>query len=110
MKVVNVRDLEAKDAGMAGVRIRVAIGRNEGAPNFVMRYFDVAPGRSTADHSHAWEHEVYVAKGEGAVVTAEGATLIREGDTVYVAPEERHHFENRGEGTLEFVCVVPHTE
>jgi quercetin dioxygenase-like cupin family protein len=110
MNVRNVYDIEPKDAGMAGVRIRVAIGRDEGAPNFVMRYFDVAPGRSTADHAHAWEHEVYVARGRGAVVTRDGATPIRSGDTVYVAPNEQHHFENRGEEPLEFICVVPHTD
>lgn len=110
MNVRNIREIEAKDAGMAGVRIRVAIGREEGAPNFAMRYFDVAPGRSTADHSHAWEHEVFVAQGRGAVVTKEGATPIRAGDTVYVAPHEQHHFENTGDGPLEFVCVVPHTD
>ncbi len=110
MKVRSVAEIEAKDAGMAGVRIRVAIGRDQGAPNFVMRYFDVAPRRSTADHAHAWEHEVYVAKGRGAIVTKEGRAPIRAGDTVYVAPNEQHHFENTGEEPLEFICVVPHTD
>ncbi|MFH1680392.1 MAG: cupin domain-containing protein [Candidatus Eisenbacteria bacterium] len=110
MNVRNVQEIEPKDAGIPGVRIRVAIGREEGAPNFVMRYFDVAPGRSTADHSHAWEHEVYVAKGRGAVVTKDGAAPIRAGDTVYVAPYEQHHFENVGQEALEFICVVPHTD
>ena len=90
--------------------MRVAIGREEGAPNFVMRYFDMEPGRSTEDHSHRWEHEVYVTKGEGAIVTAEGETPIGPGDAVYVAPNERHHFENRGSGPFEFICVVPHLD
>ena len=110
MEVRRLIDMEPRDAGMEGVRIRVAIGRDQGAPNFVMRYFDIAPGCSTDDHSHEWEHEVYVAKGRGAVVTDAGETPIGPSDMVYVAPRERHHFENRGDDPLEIVCVVPHTD
>ena len=35
-----------------GMKKRVVIGPKEGAPNFVMRVFDQAPGASSDYHSH----------------------------------------------------------
>jgi quercetin dioxygenase-like cupin family protein len=88
------------------VRKQVLVGPNEGAENFVLRLFTLGPGGSTPHHSHPWEHEVYVLKGEGKVVT-DRETPLGPGHTVFVAPDEIHHFENAGNGSLEFLCIVP---
>jgi len=68
MKVRNYRQVEPeKAAEAAGVTVRVVIGEEEGAPNFVMRVFDVEPGAVTPLHTHHWEHEVFVLAGRGRV-------------------------------------------
>ena len=87
--------------------MRVVAGPDEGAPNFAMRIFEIQPQSSTPYHSHAWEHEVFVISGHGAVTGAEGQKQLGEGDAIFVASNEQHCFANTGDGLLRLVCVVP---
>lgn len=106
MKVCGYLDVEPVE-DIPGVLQRVVVGDREGAPRFVMRVFEVGPGRSTPLHSHWWEHEVFVLSGEGVVNSKEGAQPVGEGTVVYVEPEEEHCFVNTGGDILRFICVVP---
>jgi quercetin dioxygenase-like cupin family protein len=90
-----------------GVAMRTVIGRNEGAPRFAMRVFEVSPGASTPKHTHDWEHEVFVFEGEGILHTINGGQKLKPGDVVYVAPSDLHCFENIGASALRFVCCIP---
>ncbi|HHX64666.1 MAG TPA: cupin domain-containing protein [Chloroflexi bacterium] len=96
--------------GLESVSIRWAVGRNVGAPNFALRVIDVQPGAATEHHGHAWEHEVFVLEGQGAVVHSDGVTetAIGPGSCVYIPPDEGHQFANRGDTVLRFICVVPY--
>ncbi|HUU20912.1 MAG TPA: cupin domain-containing protein [Phycisphaerae bacterium] len=93
--------------GAVGVWIRLLIHDAEGAPNFYMRQFDVEPGGCTPLHQHDWEHEVYVLSGDGVVSGAGSERAIGRGDCVFVPPGEVHQFRNTGDGTLQFLCLVP---
>ncbi len=90
-----------------GKEKRVVIGPKEGAPTFVMRVFDLAPGASSGYHSHDWEHEVFILAGEGVLVTEEGETPVKADDVIYIAPNEKHCFNNKDQDTLCFICLVP---
>lgn len=108
MIVRNYRQVDAEAAAEAeGVTVRVVIGREQGAPNFVMRVFDLEPGAKTPLHTHAWEHEVFVLAGEGEVYGGGQDAQLAEGDTVWVPPMEEHRFVNDGDEPLRFICVVP---
>jgi quercetin dioxygenase-like cupin family protein len=108
MKVVNYRQVEAEEVTeAAGVTIRVVIGEEDGAPNFVMRVFDVEPGAATALHTHDWEHEVFVLAGQGRVYGGGEEVLLKEGHTVFVPSMEKHRFVNEGDEPLRFICVIP---
>ena len=94
-----------------GVTIRWVIGKDDGAPNFAMRVIEVEAGCNTPYHTHDFEHEVYVLSGTGVVREADGSEKpIEEGSVVYVPPDEKHGFFNRGNDMLRFVCVVPHVD
>jgi quercetin dioxygenase-like cupin family protein len=93
-----------------GVAVRWVIDKEDGAPNFAMRVFDVEPGANTPYHTHSWEHEVFILEGEGAVNTPDGQVPLEPEYVVYVGPEEKHQFINTGEGTLRFICLIPHVE
>lgn len=96
------------DAGSPGrVTVRWLLTQEQGAPNYEMRYFSLSGNAHTEWHSHPWEHEVFVIKGEGAVRMAEGLIPLRAGSAVLVPAGEMHQFKNSGPEPFDFICVVP---
>lgn len=110
MKLVHSQDVEAKpvaEDGATNTTIRWLLSRPEGAPNFAMRLFELAPGGTTPLHTHDWEHEVYILEGAGEVVTADGPQAMAAGDAILVVPNELHQFRNTQDTTLRLICLVP---
>jgi quercetin dioxygenase-like cupin family protein len=105
----NVTATEVKEQDIKGVSMKVVISHQDGAPNFVMRVFEIQPGGHTAYHTHPWEHEVYVLEGKGTVRQGEKEHQVETGSFVFVPPEEEHNFANAGDGAFRFICVVPVT-
>ncbi len=107
MKIANYRDVPAT-APMPGVRKRVPIGEGEGAPNFIMRVFEISPGHTSPDHAHTWEHEIFVLAGKGFVRDKNGKEApIGEGITVFIPGGENHCLINSGTEDLRFICMIP---
>ena len=108
MTVKHYTDVAAQDVeqGAEGVRIRWIINQEDGASNFAMRHFEIAPGGHTPHHTHEWEHEVFILTGRGKVVGAD-ETPLAPGTVVFVAPNEEHHFETVGDEPLTLLCLVP---
>lgn len=109
MKVISYVDVKPSEE-LPGVNKYDVITAADGAPNFVMRVFEVAPGSSTPSHAHDWEHEVFIVSGRGVVVGEEGSRDITRGSVIFVAPNETHCFVNKGNETLRFVCLIPVVE
>ncbi|MEW6486930.1 MAG: cupin domain-containing protein [Thermodesulfobacteriota bacterium] len=110
MKIGHVEEIAAQAVeveGARGVRMRVVVGEAQGAPNFVMRVFDVAPGGHSPHHAHGFEHEVYVLAGRGTHLDGGREEPLGPGDVVYVAPDAVHQFRAAPDEGLRFVCVVP---
>jgi len=113
MKIIHhYTDVPAQPTEEAeGVTVRWLLSREEGAPHFAMRVFDVAPGYSTPYHCHWWEHEVFVLAGGGIVRDAWGGeTPLQPGSVVLVPGDERHFFRNTGDCHFRFICLIPHPE
>ena len=106
MKIQNYRQVAGTEAA-PGVVIRVVAGPAEGAPTFAMRVFEIQPGSATPPHAHAWEHEVFVVSGQGALKSVDTERPLGEGDAVLVLPNEAHSFANNGNDILRVICVVP---
>jgi quercetin dioxygenase-like cupin family protein len=90
-----------------GVTVRWVISEKDGAPNFALRVFEVQPGAASPFHTHAWEHEAFILAGKGHLRAVDGETPFREGDAVFIAPQEKHQFVNDEDTVLRFICVVP---
>ena len=43
------------------------LGKEDGVPNYVMLYVQHAPGESSPFHTHPWEHQAYITRGEGII-------------------------------------------
>lgn len=112
MKVQNHREVEAKPVdmeGASGCEVRWLVGESDGAPNFAMRQFEVAPGGHTPRHSHPYEHEVYVLEGDGVVYEGDVEHPFTTGDVIFVAPGDVHQFRNTGDVPMKFLCMVPNS-
>jgi len=110
-KVVHISEVEALEVGEEGAEkawIRWLISRDDGAPNFSMRLFEIDPGGRTPLHSHPWEHEAFILEGRCKLILGEDERMIGPGYAVYVPPSMRHSFINVGEGRLRFICLIPH--
>ena len=108
--VRTIADTPAATVTMDGAKdcsMRMLVGRDDGAPNFSMRHFTIAPNGHTPHHQHDYEHELIVLRGEGVVMDDDQPRPIRAGDAIYVQPNHRHQFRNTGDEALEVVCLVP---
>lgn len=110
MKVTNLTQIHQKPVempGASGCHVRWLIGREDQAPNFAMREFQVDPGGHTPRHHHPYEHEVYVVEGEGIIFEGDTAHSIKAGDVILVQPDEVHQFRNESDRPFRFLCLIP---
>jgi quercetin dioxygenase-like cupin family protein len=110
MKISPYQDIPAqpvKDPSASGVTMRVAIGPDDGAPNFVLRVFTLEPGGHSPRHTHPYEHEVFIHAGRGEVFCEGESRPVGPGHVAYIPPGALHQFRNTGDGPLVFVCVIP---
>ncbi|MGC8873185.1 MAG: cupin domain-containing protein [Chloroflexia bacterium] len=110
LKVVHSSEVPAAPVEeLEGVSVRWLITREDGAPHFAMRLFELQPGSSAPEHRHPWEHEVYVLEGQGVVRTEEREQPLVPGTAVFVPGGLQHQFRNNGAVPLRFLCLIPHT-
>jgi quercetin dioxygenase-like cupin family protein len=110
MKIAPYKDIGPKpmdDPAASGVTMRVAIGPDDGAPNFVLRVFTVEPGGHSPRHEHPYEHEVFVHEGSGEVFHEGETHPLAPGSIAYIPAGSLHQFRNTGSAPLVFVCVIP---
>jgi quercetin dioxygenase-like cupin family protein len=107
MKALDVGAKEVSIEGARGVNIRWLISKEDGAPGFAMRLFEVAPGGHSPLHSHDWEHEVYIVDGNGELEFDGKRRPFEKGWFILVPPGREHRFVNKGDGVMRFLCLVP---
>jgi quercetin dioxygenase-like cupin family protein len=93
--------------GAEDVWIRWLIGEHDAPPNFYLRLFEVEPGGHTPAHAHSWEHEVFILEGKGKINTPDASFPVETGFFALISPNDHHQFENTGNTTLKFLCVIP---
>ncbi len=110
MKIASLKEILSEKVemdGAQGCKVRLAVTPRDGAPNFAMRVFEIAPGGHTPLHQHPYEHEVFVLEGRGTVWRAGVAVPLKPGDVLFIPADERHQFTNAGETPFQFICLIP---
>ena len=110
MKIASLRGIPAEKVEMDGAKncqVQLAVTPRDGAPNFAMRVFEVAPGGHTPLHHHPYEHEIYVMEGQGTVWRNGEEMPIKPGDVLYIPPDEQHQFKNAANKPFKFICLIP---
>ena len=104
---LQTKPVEVQSPGAENVTIQWLIDKHGAAPNFSLRRFEIQPGGCTPEHTHGWEHEIYILSGLGTLKTAEGEHHLQPDMAVLVLPDELHQFKCAGAEPLEFICLVP---
>lgn len=110
MKIVHTDTVDAvrfETEVAKGVTGRVVIGQADGAANFCMRRFDLAPAGHTPRHTHVWEHEIFFHAGQGEVFRAGEWIAVGPGHAAFVPGGEEHQIRNTGSEPLTFLCLIP---
>ncbi len=94
-------------AASAGVTKQVLLGAAEGTTDFIVRYFTIPPGGSSALDQHRHQHGVVITHGSGRVLLGDKWHAIGVGDAVFTDTDEIHQFEATGTSALGFICVIP---
>lgn len=110
MKITHVSQVPLEPVQMPGAEgcaYRVAISAKDGAPNFAMRFFEVAANGHTPLHQHPYEHEVFIMEGQGTVWREGQEVALNPGNALFIPADEQHQFKNTGGGALKFMCLIP---
>ena len=86
---------------------RVVVGKNDGANNFCMRIFEIAPQGFTPKHAHPWEHEMFIHAGSGEIYGNGKWNPIGPSNVIFMPPNEEHQVRNTGKENLILACLVP---
>jgi quercetin dioxygenase-like cupin family protein len=100
-------DYETVDAA-DGMAKGVLIGEDDGAPNFALRRFTLAPGATVPEHTNEVEHVQYVLAGEYVVGIGDEEHAVRTGDSLLIPAGTVHWYRNEGDREGAFLCAVPH--
>jgi quercetin dioxygenase-like cupin family protein len=99
-------EYEAVDAA-DGLRKGVLVGPDDGAPNFALRRFTLAPGAEVPRHTNAVEHEQYVLAGEYVVGIGDEEREVGPGDSLLIPAGVVHWYRNESDEEGAFLCAVP---
>ena len=91
----------------SGISAQVLIGKQDGAENFCMRQFTIAPDGYTPKHSHDWEHEIFFHAGTGEVFFRDTWHSVKAGIAVFIPGDMLHQIRNTGTKPLIFICLIP---
>ncbi|MDA8173115.1 MAG: cupin domain-containing protein [Nitrospiraceae bacterium] len=93
--------------GTRGAEGKILIGKADGATNFIVRYFRVAPGGSSAPESHPHDHGIVILHGRARILLGEKEVEAGPRDAIYISPNEAHQIQPIGDEPLGFLCIVP---
>lgn len=116
MRKKNYKQVENKPAVLSdgtlvkNVYVRWLIDEEQdGAKNFAMRRFEIRPKNEVPLHCHSQDHEIYILSGKGKFYNDSGTEeIVKNGDVVYIPPNEKHGIANAGEDDFIFLCLVPY--
>ncbi|MGQ4892194.1 MAG: cupin domain-containing protein [Candidatus Njordarchaeia archaeon] len=106
-KIEDVEFEEVTAYNSKGARMQWLLSSDDGVENFAMRRFIIDKGGSIGEHSHWYEHEIFMLKGK-CKITIDGKEYVAsENMVLFVPPYAKHSYENIGDGPVEFLCMIP---
>ncbi len=92
----------------SGNKVYWLVTSEQGAPNYEMRYIEIAAGGATHYGHHPHEHEVFVVSGKGWLKGKDKEYELSPRMAVFIEGDEEHQFINASKTEpLAVICVVP---
>ncbi len=88
----------------------VLVGPDDGAPNFIIRYFNVPVGEKTFYDQHPHEHGIVILHGKARVQIKDDFYELGPLSSVFISGNDIHQLVNIGETPLGFICVIKRQE
>jgi quercetin dioxygenase-like cupin family protein len=101
-----VDPIEINERDVEGVIKNVLVGPEDGAPDFIIRFFEVPVGGHTFFDQHDHEHGVVILHGKARVQIKDDFYDLTPLDSVFISGNEIHQFINSGDKPLGFLCVI----
>lgn len=89
-----------------GVLKHVLVGPEDGAPNFIIRYFQVPTKSQTFHHAHPHEHGMLILHGNAKVQINDDVHELGPLDSIFISGNDVHKVTNIGNSPLGFLCVI----
>ncbi len=97
---------EYNNENVQGVLKYVLVGPEDGAPNFIIRYFHVPVGQNTVYDQHPHEHGVVILHGKAKVQVNDDFYELEPFDSIFISGNDIHQFTNIGDEPMGFICVI----
>ncbi len=97
---------EYNNENVQGVFKHVLVGPEDGAPNFIIRYFHVPPGQTTVYDQHPHEHGVVILHGKAKVQINDDFYELEPYDSLFISGNDIHQFTTIGDEPMGFICVI----
>jgi len=107
MSVKHSRDVESVEVPNAVKTTKQVLISTQEAPNFALRRFVMEPGGGMPRHTNTVEHEQYVLHGKARIGIGDEIFEVKKGDVVFIPENLPHWYQNTGDETFEFLCIVP---
>jgi len=105
----DVKEEIVTKANSTHTTIRWLITEDDGPTSFATRRFKIKPGGEVGLHAHQEDHHVYVLQGTALFFDdQENQYEVKEGDVIYIPPNESHKIKNNGSETFKFICIIPY--
>ena len=107
MSVKHSRDVESAEVPNAVKTTKQVLISTQEAPNFALRRFVMEPGGGMPRHTNTVEHEQYILHGKARIGIGDEIFEVKKGDVVFIPENLPHWYQNTGDETFEFLCIVP---
>jgi quercetin dioxygenase-like cupin family protein len=92
---------------ISGLVKHILIGPDDGAPNFIIRYFQIEPGGYSRLESHLQEHGILILHGQARIQLNDEFQEINPLDVVFIPGGDEHQLVNVSDEIMGFICVIP---
>lgn len=102
----DVQPMVLNNKEVRGVLKHVLVGPEDGAPNFIIRYFQVPVQSQTFHHAHPHEHGMLILHGKAKIKINEDFHELGPLDSIFISGDDVHQVTNISDAPLGFLCVI----